>query len=59
VANLFVIKEEPIEEDSYEEYPSTSIDISLEAAADAQVKLEEMFDWSGQEDADDDGNNIF
>ena len=49
VSNAVVIKEEPIDEDSYEVYPSTSIDISPEAAADAQVKLEEMFDWSDKE----------
>ena len=52
VANAVVIKEEPIDEDSYEVYPSTSIDVSPEAAADAQVKLEEMFNWSGKENAD-------
>ncbi len=52
VANAVLIKEEPTDEYSYEEYPSTSIDISPEAAADAQVKLEEMFNWSGKEKAD-------
>ena len=52
VSNAVVIKEEPIDEDSYEVYPSTSIDISPEAAADAQVKLEEMFNWSSNENAD-------
>ena len=49
VSNAILIKDEPIDEDSYEVYPSTSIDISPEAAADAQVKLEEMFDWSDKE----------
>ena len=52
VSNAILIKDEPIDEDSYEVYPSTSIDISPEAAADAQVKLEEMFNWSGNENAD-------
>ena len=58
VANAVLIKEELIvQEDSYEVYPSTSIHISPEAAADAQVKLEEMFNWSGKENDGHDGQS--
>ena len=60
MATLVAIKEEPSEENIEEEEVATySIEVSAEAAADAQVKLEEMFNWSNQEDADDDGNNRF
>ena len=53
VANAVVIKEEPIEE----EVATYSIDVSSKAAADAQVKLEEVFNWSDKEKEEDDENS--
>ena len=60
VTNVAMIKEALIEKDIDEEeqVPAYSIDVSPEAAADAQVKLEvKMFDWSVQEDAYEDGTS--
>ena len=55
---VVIVKEEIMEQDSdYEEFPAYSLEISPEAAADVKVKLEEIFDWSGQEDADEDGTS--
>jgi len=46
-----------IEEDSYEVYPSTAIDVSPEVVAAVPIKVEQVFDWSGQEDEGEDCNS--
>jgi len=53
-----IIKEEPIEEDIDEEEDFTFfMEKNPEEAADAKVTLEEVFDWSDTEHADD-GDDI-
>ena len=57
MTNAVVVKKEPMEEDIEEEVATYSIEISPEETADAQVKLEEVLDWSDKEDNGDGENS--
>ena len=57
VANAVLIKDEPIDEDSYEVYPSTAIDVSPEVAVAVPIKVEEVFDWLDNKNDGEDGNS--
>ena len=46
-----------IEEDSYEVYPSTAIDVSPEVAVAVPIKVEEVFDWLDNKNDGEDGNS--